>query len=73
MTISCLLIVILGGTSLGQTPFNVIQLLWINMVMDTLGAIALATEPPAFADKLGSKIRENEPIISPVMFRQIFG
>ena len=24
----------------------VIQLLWVNLIMDTLGALALATEPP---------------------------
>ena len=38
--------VFLCGATLGDTPFSVIQLLWINMVMDTLAAIALSTEPP---------------------------
>jgi len=39
-------IVILSGLSLGRSPFNVIQLLWINLIMDILGAISLGTEPP---------------------------
>ncbi|RYR73486.1 hypothetical protein Ahy_A02g007845 [Arachis hypogaea] len=25
---------------------SVVKLLWVNLIMDTLGALALATEPP---------------------------
>jgi Ca2+-transporting ATPase len=42
----CITIVFLGGATLGNPTFSVIQLLWINMIMDTLAAISLATEPP---------------------------
>ncbi|KAK9067005.1 hypothetical protein SSX86_014329 [Deinandra increscens subsp. villosa] len=27
-------------------PLTVVQLLWVNMIMDTLGTLALAIEPP---------------------------
>ncbi|PPR97871.1 hypothetical protein GOBAR_AA22809 [Gossypium barbadense] len=30
----------------GNAPLTAVQLLWVNMIMDTLGALALATEPP---------------------------
>ncbi|XP_016709049.2 calcium-transporting ATPase 2, plasma membrane-type [Gossypium hirsutum] len=30
----------------GGAPLTAVQLLWVNMIMDTLGALALATEPP---------------------------
>jgi len=46
VNISAMFIIFLGGATLGDSPFSVIQLLWINMVMDTLAAISLATEPP---------------------------
>ncbi len=37
----------LMGPMLGvQLPFTVIQMLWINLIMDTFAALALATEPP---------------------------
>ena len=72
VNLSCMVIVIVGGATLGQSPFNVIQLLWINMVMDSLAAIALATEPPS-NDQLGQKLKSHDPIVLPVMFRQILG
>ncbi len=33
----------------GIPPLNVLQLLWVNMIMDTLAALALATEEPVRA------------------------
>ncbi|KAK8345028.1 hypothetical protein V6Z12_A07G120700, partial [Gossypium hirsutum] len=32
--------------SVRSAPLTAVQLLWVNMIMDTLGALALATEPP---------------------------
>lgn len=37
----------LAGPFVGiSLPFTVIQMLWINLIMDTFAALALATEPP---------------------------
>jgi P-type E1-E2 ATPase len=38
-------ITILGGCTLGHAPLNVVQMLWTNLIMDILGAIAIGTEP----------------------------
>lgn len=48
MTINIVVCVItvVSGATLGQIPLNVIQMLWANLVMDILGAIALGTEEP---------------------------
>lgn len=46
VNVVCVFIVLISGITLGESPFNVIQLLWINLIMDTLGAIALSTERP---------------------------
>jgi len=52
-----MLIVILGGATLGRSPFSIIQLLWINLFMDVLAAIALATEAPEPDELKGARIK----------------
>jgi len=41
-----LLIVFIGAIAGFVEPLNAVQLLWVNLVMDTMGALALATEGP---------------------------
>jgi Ca2+ transporting ATPase len=36
----------IGGITIRETPLITIQMLWINLIMDTLASLALATEPP---------------------------
>lgn len=47
MNISICFITIIGGLTLGHPPLNIVQMLWCNLIMDVLGAIALGTEPYA--------------------------
>lgn len=48
-------------------------MLWVNLIMDTFAALALATEPPS--DKLLDRLPEGkkDPIMSPSMMRNIIG
>ncbi|KAI3785134.1 hypothetical protein L1987_44247 [Smallanthus sonchifolius] len=57
----------------GTAPLTAVQLLWVNMIMDTLGALALATEPPN--DELMKRAPGGRKgnFISNVMWRNIFG
>jgi Ca2+-transporting ATPase len=45
MNLSICFITIIGGLTLGRPPLNIVQMLWVNLIMDVLGAIAIATEP----------------------------
>ena len=45
MNIVICFIHIIGGATIGHHPLNCIQLLWTNLIMDVLGAIAIGTEP----------------------------
>ncbi|KAD5803683.1 hypothetical protein E3N88_15043 [Mikania micrantha] len=58
---------------LGSAPLTAVQLLWVNMIMDTLGALALATEPPT--DELMERLPVGRKgnFITNVMWRNIMG
>lgn len=45
MNICIITIVFISACIMGTPPFSVIQLLWMNLVMDVLAAIAICTEP----------------------------
>nr|XP_043614838.1 calcium-transporting ATPase 2, plasma membrane-type-like [Erigeron canadensis] len=57
----------------GSAPLTAVQLLWVNMIMDTLGALALATEPPNDELMKRSPVGRKGNFISNVMWRNIFG
>jgi Ca2+-transporting ATPase len=46
INVSALAIAFLGPFFGVRPPFTILQLLWINVIMDTLAAIALCSEPP---------------------------
>ena len=46
VNVVAVLLVLVGSVVIGDTPLTAIQLLWVNLVMDTLGSLALATEAP---------------------------
>jgi len=61
---------------LEMTPLTAVQLLWVNLIMDSLGALALATEPPteALLKRPPKNISHpNYSLISPEMWKMILG
>jgi magnesium-transporting ATPase (P-type) len=54
-----------------ETPLTPIQMLWVNLIMDSLGSLALATEPPydELLDRRPTK--RNESIINGRMWKHI--
>lgn len=71
VNIVCLSMVIIGSLTLGFSPFSVAQLLWVNMLMDALAAVSLATEPPHPVAMKTEKQKKTDKIILPVMWRNI--
>ncbi|CAN6483782.1 unnamed protein product [Victoria cruziana] len=57
----------------GTAPLTAVQLLWVNMIMDTLGALALATEPPTDELMQRPPVGRDESFISRTMWRNITG
>lgn len=54
-----------------DTPITVIQMLWVNMVMDTLAGLAFAFEPPLLSYMREKPKKKNESIINKYMISQI--
>jgi len=73
MNISLLTTIFIAACSIGKPPFKVIQLLWMNLVMDILAACAICTEPFIHREDTESLPRESRKarIIRPVMWRNI--
>jgi magnesium-transporting ATPase (P-type) len=58
-----------GITLIGQylgvdNPITIIQMLWVNIIMDTLGGLAFAGEPPLMRYMREKPKRRDEPILS---------
>ena len=65
-----------GVTLFGQfvgidNPITIIQMLWINIIMDTLGGLAFAGEPPLKYYMNEKPKRREEPILSADMMHHI--
>lgn len=54
-----------------SAPVTVLQMLWINMVMDTLGGLAFAGEPPRRRYLNEKPKRRDEPILNGYMINEL--
>lgn len=66
-------IVFAGALLLSEEPLTPVQMLWVNLIMDTLAALALATEPPSDVLLDRKPARRSDKIVNSVMWRNIFG
>ncbi|XP_027344578.1 calcium-transporting ATPase 9, plasma membrane-type isoform X4 [Abrus precatorius] len=71
VNVAALVINVVAAISSGDVPLNAVQLLWVNLIMDTLGALALATEPPTDHLMHRSPVGRREPLITNVMWRNL--
>lgn len=73
INVSALLIAFLGPFFNVTPPFTVLQLLWINVIMDTFAAIALCSEAPRAGLMTMPPKRRDESIITAAMRSTILG
>jgi len=72
VNVSVILLVIFGILFFGESPLSAVQLLWINLIMDTFAAIALSTEPP-MEKILKSPPTSRSSILTASIWRQVLG
>lgn len=68
-----LLIVLLGSIVGTELPLTVTQMLWVNLIMDTFAALALASIPPSESVMNDKPRRSTDFIISKAMQHNILG
>lgn len=71
VNVAALVINFIAAVSSGDVPLTTVQLLWVNLIMDTLGALALATERPTNELMQKRPIGRTEPLITIVMWRNL--
>lgn len=71
INICAIILSIIGPFTNIQTPVTVIQMLWINMIMDTLAGIAFSYEAPLLEYMKEKPKKKDEPIINKYMLNQL--
>ncbi|KAH9624541.1 hypothetical protein KSS87_017751 [Heliosperma pusillum] len=71
VNVAALIINVVAAVSSGSIPLNAVQLLWVNLIMDTLGALALATEPPTNQLMRRAPVGRREPLVTNIMWRNL--
>lgn len=66
-------VVFLGAAVFGESVMTSVQILWVNLIMDTFAALALATEAPTNELLKRKPHKRNAKIIDSVMWRNVFG
>lgn len=73
INVVAVVIVLLGSIFGSELPLTVTQMLWVNLIMDTFAALALASLPPS-RNVMKEKPRSSKDfIITPAMTRSILG
>ncbi len=68
----CALFLSIVGPFIGvNTPITIIQMLWINMIMDTFAGLAFSFEPALLETMMEKPKKKNEPIMNFYMYSQV--
>jgi Ca2+ transporting ATPase len=71
VNVTAITIAFLGSVILKESPLRAIQLLWINLLMDSLASLALSTETPDESLLDRQPYGRTKPLLSKIMCRNI--
>ncbi len=69
--LAVIVVVLVSTCTMLESALNAVQLIYINLIMDILGAIALASTRPN--TEVSHEVHSTGKLITPFMYRQIFG
>jgi Ca2+ transporting ATPase len=73
VNMSALLLATIGSFVHQRSPLSATQLLWLNLLMDSLASLALATEPPTEQQLQRPPVNRRDSIITPRMWYNMIG
>ncbi|KAJ6757338.1 CATION TRANSPORTING ATPASE [Salix koriyanagi] len=71
VNVAALVINLVAAVSSCKIPLTAVQLLWVNLIMHTLGALALATEQPTNDLMTRPPVGRSEPLVTKIMWRNL--
>ena len=71
VSFAAVVIAFVGAVALDESPLTSIQLLYVNLIMDSMGALALATEEPSKHILQEQPVHRSASMITPCMLRNI--
>nr|CDS31938.1 expressed protein [Hymenolepis microstoma] len=73
LTVNCVAITVafIGAAFVSDSPLKAVQMLWVNLIMDTLASLALATELPTPELLERQPYGRNTPLVSRSMMKNI--
>merc|ERR1711892_1260962 len=73
VNIVAVIVAFIGACAIRDSPLKAVQMLWVNLIMDTLASLALATELPTPELLLRKPYGRTSPLISRTMMKNLLG
>ncbi|KAJ6215836.1 hypothetical protein RDWZM_010336, partial [Blomia tropicalis] len=73
VNVVAVIVAFVGACTIEDSPLKAVQMLWVNLIMDTLASLALATEMPTTSLLLRKPYGRTKPLISRTMMKNIIG
>ncbi|UYV72742.1 PMCA [Cordylochernes scorpioides] len=73
VNVVAVIVAFVGACAIEDSPLKAVQMLWVNLIMDTLASLALATELPTPDLLLRKPYGRTKPLISRTMMKNILG
>jgi len=75
LTVNAVAVIVafVGACAIDDSPLKAVQMLWVNLIMDTLASLALATELPTEELLRRRPYGRNKPLVSRTMMKNILG
>lgn len=73
VNVVAIIVAFVGSAIISDSPLRAVQMLWVNLIMDTLASLALATELPTLELLERQPYGRTKPLVNRTMLKNIIG